>query len=78
VTIFPGRRDHPRESLAKELELADARDSKDLRAALGSHYQEYTLMHGHFAEAALDHKPFEPRVFEPVPPRPPAAPGEQP
>ena len=54
--------DLPRQSFEKELAEADARDSQNLRDVLGSHYQEYVLMHGHFAEAGLDHKPFEPPV----------------
>ena len=42
------------------LAAADQRDSAELRAVLGSHYQEYTLMRGHFAEAGLDRQPFVP------------------
>jgi len=53
----------------KELAAADERDSAELRAILGSHYQEYTLMRGHFAEANLDHEPFVP----PTPGPPPVA-----
>lgn len=53
-----------REKLKKELPAADARDSKELREVLGAHYQEYELMHGHFAEAGLDHKPFEPPTVD--------------
>jgi hypothetical protein len=53
----------PSEEFHKELQAADARDSKPLREVLGSHYEEYTLMRGHFAEAGLDHKPFEPPVY---------------
>jgi hypothetical protein len=51
------------ENLEKELEQADAHDSKQLREILGQHYQEYTLMRGHFAEAGLDHEPFVPPVL---------------
>jgi hypothetical protein len=51
------------ENLERELGQADARDSMGLREILGKHYQEYTLMRGHFAEAGLDHKPFEPPVI---------------
>jgi hypothetical protein len=51
------------EQFQKELEAADARDSKALREVLGSRYEEYTLMRGHFAEAGLDRKPFEPPVY---------------
>ncbi len=60
-----------REQLNKELPEADARDSKQLREALGTHYQEYELMRGHFAEAGLDHKPFEPPTSDPVSPQGP-------
>jgi hypothetical protein len=48
------------EAFYKALEEADDRDSKELREILGQHYEEYTLMRGHFAEAGLDHIPFEP------------------
>lgn len=54
----------PIEQFYKELEAADARDSKKLRDILGPHYLEYTLARGHFAEAGLDKKPFEPPVIE--------------
>lgn len=52
------------EEFEQELAKVDARDAEQLREAIGSHYQEYTLMRGHFAEAGLDHKPFEPPVYE--------------
>ena len=54
-----------RGKFSKELPEADARDSKQLREVLGTHYQEYELMRGHFAEAGLDHKAFEPPTNDP-------------
>lgn len=54
-----------REKFDKELREADTLDTKPLREVLGTHYQEYELMRGHFAEAGLDHKPFEPPIETP-------------
>jgi hypothetical protein len=59
------RGDLDRESFDEELEKADARDNEELRELLGQHYFEYTLMRGHFAEAGLDQKPFEPPTYDP-------------
>jgi hypothetical protein len=54
----------------QELAKVEARDAEQLREAIGSHYQEYTLMRGHFAEAGLDQTPFRPPVFETLSPDP--------
>jgi len=54
----------------QELAKVEARDAEQLREAIGSHYQEYTLMRGHFAEAGLDQTPFRPPVFDPPSPDP--------
>jgi hypothetical protein len=48
----------------KALEAADERDSAQLRTVLGSHYQEYSLMRGHFTAANLEHEPFVPPTIE--------------
>ena len=60
----------PRKEFEQELAEVEARDAEQLREAIGRHYQEYTLMRGHFAEAGLDQKPFEPPVYEPGLPEP--------
>jgi hypothetical protein len=60
-----------REEFGQLLAELDARDAEPLRDALGQHYQEYTLMRGHFAEAELDRKPFEPPVYAPASPEAP-------
>ena len=60
--FFKGEID--REEFNKELPEADAHDNKQLRDVLGTHYHEYQLMRGHFAEAGLDHKPFEPPTVD--------------
>ena len=59
-----------RDEFEQELAKVEARDAVQLREAIGSHYQEYTLMRRHFAEAGLDQKPFEPPVYEPASPDP--------
>ena len=59
-----------RDELEQELAKVEARDAEQLREAIGPHYQEYTLMRGHFAEAELDQKPFQPPVYETPSPDP--------
>jgi hypothetical protein len=56
------RGEFPREELDKRLVEADAKDSQELREVLGSHLQEYEMMQGHFEEAGLLDRPFEPPV----------------
>jgi len=59
-----------RDEFEQELAKVEARDAEQLREAIGSHYQEYTLMRGHFAEAGLDQTPFQPPVYESPSPEP--------
>jgi hypothetical protein len=65
------------EDLDNKLEEADKQDNAQLREALGSHYQEYELMQGHFVEAGLLNRPFEPPVRA-VPPASPSVPASAP
>jgi len=57
----------PEDEFLATLREADSHDSQTLRDVLGKHYDEYTLMRGHFAEAKLDVVPFEPPILEPLP-----------
>lgn len=47
-----------------ELPAANQKGDDSLREALGEeHYQVYKAMEGHFVEAGLEHKPFEPAIL---------------